>query len=203
MKMVDKHRKLNRVVNIRAISRMGLLIFMLLFYGCDQTHLKQIDSNSAHDIEIFDAIVNSVFEANGFLDADKFSYKLVKENGQRHYVVNYLFPGQNDLNHWIVAISVAKAGEFIDPDEYEALRKTLPGTSKEKLGKRYMDVELINIPSSFAPRGLFSGTVFTTLDDQYDIRILLSDMLPENITPPRFDHDAAARMILERYTKKS
>jgi hypothetical protein len=202
MKNYQKPRKSNRTRIIRLVPSIGLLIFMFLSYGCNYPASTQIDADKSHGIDKFDAIINSVFEANGFLDADRFSNKLVRENGQRHYVVNYLFPTQNDINHWIVAISVAKSGEYINPAEYDAIQKTLQRPSNEKLGKRYMDVDLINIPTSFAPRGLFSGMVFTTPDDTYDIRILLSDMLSDNATPPNFDHDAAARMILELYTKK-
>ena len=203
MKNYNNHLKLNGTTNIRLFLRMGMLICMFSIYGCNYTSSNQIDLDKSHDIVIFNSIVNSVFETNGFLDADQFSNKLVKENGQRHYVVRYLVPAQNELTHWIVVISVAKSGEYINSAEYDALQKTLQSQSNEKLGKRYMDVDLINIPSSFAPRGLFSGMVFTTPDDKYDIRILLSDLLPENATPPSFDHDAAARMILELYTKKS
>ena len=64
-----------------------------------------------------------------------------------------------------------------------------------------MDVDLINTVTDFAPHGMFSGIVFTTLDSKYDIRILLSDMLPKDVVPPKFDHDAVGRLILEMYSK--
>lgn len=203
MKNFVKIIKLNCTPTIRVLFCMGMLICMFLFSGCHSPASKQVESGTSLDIDMFDSIVNSVFEANGFEDTGKFSYKMVTENGQRHYVVNYLFPARNDLAHWIVAISVAKSGKYINPAEYDAIQKTIQSPSNEKPGKRYMDVELINIPTGFAPRGLFSGMAFTTPDDKYDIRILLSDMLPSSVTPPSFDHDAAARMMLALYSKKS
>lgn len=175
---------------------------MLLFYGCDSNSLKPNNFGQLHGIENFDEIINLVFEFNGFLDAAIFQKKLVIENVQRHYVVNYTAPNQNELTHWIIVISVAKSGEYIDSAKYDAIQKTLKGTPIEKIGKRYMDVDLINTASSFAPRGMFTGMVVTTHDDKYDIRILLSDMLEDDATPPNFDHEGIAKMILELYARK-
>jgi hypothetical protein len=105
----------------------------------------------------------------------------------------------NDQAHWIIAISVAEAGEYINIDKYKSNEKTHPTLLKPVYAKRFIDVDFINIPTSYAPRGLFSGMAATTLDDKFDIRIMVSNLLPDDIPPPAFDHDHIAEMTFTSY----
>ena len=114
-------------------------------------------------IHRFDGIVESALESHGFKKPDRFSYKVVEEGQQRHYVVRYLWepdPAEiDDLVHWIAAISVAKAGTFIDSTRYEAIEKAYPAASRPKYAKRYLEADDINISTNYAPKGMFSGMI--------------------------------------------
>jgi hypothetical protein len=50
---------------------------------------------------------------------------------------------------------------------------------------------------------MFSGMIVTTLDGKYDVKIMASNLLPEDIPPPAFDHDSIGKMILEKYALQS
>lgn len=178
-----------------------LLLTSFTFYACGSNTINSTETGQLKGTDRFDSIVQQVFKNAGLMDSTKFSFNLVTGDGERHYVVKYLTPAKDDLTHWIVAVSVAEAGKYIDPIEYDAILKTLPEGNKPVLGKRYMDVDLINKATDFAPPGMFSGNAFTTNDEKYDIRILLSDMLPKDATPPKFNHDAVGSEILEMYNK--
>jgi hypothetical protein len=159
------------------------------------------------DIELFDSIVDQVLDTNGYKNPKQFSFQRIDEGQQRHYVVNYLMEQTqekpNAHEHWILTISVAEAGDFIDIAKYEANEKTHPTVLKPAYAKRYIDVDFINIPTSYAPSGLFSGMAATTLDEKFDIRIMVSNLLPGDVQPPEIDFDRIGKMIFDSYVLKS
>ena len=182
-------------------TRVMFLLSVFAFYACGSNAINSTETEQPGDIDRFDKIVPQVFKNVGLMNNARFSFNIVTGDGEPHYVVKYLNPASDEMSQWIVAVSVAFAGKYIDPDKYDAIQKTLQTGNSPALGKRYMDVDLINTATDFAPPGMFSGMVFTTLDGKYDIRILLSDMLPKDVVPPKFDHDAVGRLILEMYSK--
>jgi hypothetical protein len=188
---------LTSLVPTRAI----FLLALFAIYSCASNATEAIEAERPSGIDIFDTIVPKAFKNAGLMDGARFSFNTVTGTGEKHYVVKYLVPANEEMAHWIVAVSVAEAGKYIDSNKYDAIQKTLPPGNNPTLGKRYMDVDLINTATDFAPQGMFSGIVFTTFDSKYDIRILLSDMLPEDTVPPKFDHNAVGRMILDLYNK--
>lgn len=184
------------------ILHMAIILWPLIHSGCSIPNKKE-----GTGIHRFDAIVESVLERQGFKKPDRFIYKVVEEGQQRHYVVRYLWepdPAKiDDLAHWIAVISVAKAGTFIDSARYEAIEKAYPAASSPKFAKRYLEADDINISTNYAPRGVFSGMIVTTLDNRYDVKIMASNLLPDDIPPPTFDHDSIGKMILEKYATQS
>ena len=104
----------------------------------------------------FDTIVPQALNAAGLMDSNKFSFNIVKHTDERHYVVRYLTPAKDNLTHWIVAVSVAPASTCIDIAQYEETQKAFPKGFKPTMGKRFMDVDKINVATDFAPPGMFS-----------------------------------------------
>lgn len=183
-------------------AAIAVAIICVFGFGCDRKKLQKTP-----DIQTFDSIVDSTLKKYGFKDKDRFEFKMVTQAGQRHYVSKYLFDrGQqktDDQAHWIVAISVAKAGEFIDVAQYAKNEKEHPTASKPIYARRYVDVDFINIPTSYSPVGLFSGMSMTTIEERFDIRIMASNLLPDGVSPPEFYQNKVGRMILERYAALS
>ena len=183
------------------VIRIALIVLLLSTAGCPK-NTDQTDQG----IEKFDAIIASILTANGLMDAQRFNFQRVEEAERRHYVTTYRFDAgiekDNHIGHWIAVITVAHAGELIDIASYRANQKRHPTTKEPAYAKRLMDVDIINVPTSYTPRGMFSGLCMTTLDEQFDVRIMASNLLPDNVAPPAFEHDKIGKMILEAYASQ-
>lgn len=183
------------------ISSIHLMLFLIIS-ACASNTTNDTKTNHSEGLDRFDTIVPQALKTAGLMDSNKFSFNIVKHTDERHYVVRYLIPAKDDLKHWIVAVSVAPAGKYIDIAKYEETQKAFPKGFKPIMGKRFMDVDIMNVPTDFAPPGMFSGMAYTTPDGKYDVRILLSDLLPKDSIHPKFDWDSVGRKILELYNKE-
>lgn len=144
-----------------------------------------------------DDIVSVVLREEGY-GSGRFHLKDVREGSKRHFLAVYAFPAQApvELAHWMLEVSTAPAGGLIDEAAYASAADP---TVQAPLGSRYMAVDRINVRTSYAPPGLFTGIAFTTRDGRFDIQITASNLLPDRVAAPRFDANELGARMLARY----
>jgi hypothetical protein len=99
----------------------------------------------------------------------------------------------------VCAIAVAPSGKLLDAGAHERRRKQ-PRSAAEtardfpQIGKR-AQLELLG----FGPGGAAFGLTFTTSDGKLDVKVTVSNLLPEGVDVPDFDIEGTARRIALRY----
>lgn len=163
------------------------------------------------DLPVFDKIITKDVLAGKDVNTSLFSYETRKEDKIRHYFFAYQFDKTANDEHYICLISVADAGRFIDPQQYEEEF----GRRKQEYMKCYPDQWrrqlLIDFPKIgsraqrgnqfVGPGGASYDLLLTTSDGRYDIKILISNLMPDTIEGPDLDVELIATAISERYNK--
>ncbi|MBI3188048.1 MAG: hypothetical protein HYZ31_09340 [Gammaproteobacteria bacterium] len=195
---MNQVRHNHAVPELHFIVRAMSLCCLILCFAASAAPVS--NANSATDPSRLDTVIRQVLQQHGYLDSKQYKYHLVSDKGEQHHVIR-LIAAPDEHQHWIIAISAALSGVYINPTEYDELQARAGNTGKEPMGKRFIDKDMYNIQTIYAPPGVFSGIVVTTADNRYDIRVMLSNMLPESMVPPNFDHDLVTRQILTEYEK--
>jgi hypothetical protein len=166
-------------------------------------------NNALPDLRIFDDLITRKLVASGFKRPIKFSFKVFEEDKTRSYISDYQFPRKKPTQHYTCSISVAPAGTFIAPQEYERRRAEVKREYSDR-GEEYL---LHRFPpigkraqqdfSTFGPGGAIFGLTFTTSDGKFDVRISISNVLPDDVETPVFDIDGTAKRISQLYDRKS
>ncbi|MDC0711206.1 hypothetical protein POL68_22240 [Stigmatella sp. ncwal1] len=139
--------------------------------------------------------VASVFPPRAHLDSQ---FKWV--DGVQSLIVDYSFDRHDPAEHYLLLVSLAPAGHFLNPIQYEARRAAFQQTG------RSLEAEFPSIGLraqreffGFGPGGASYGLTFTTQDGQQDVRVAVSLLLPNTVNEPNLDLDAFARHIEARY----
>jgi hypothetical protein len=161
------------------------------------------------DLKIFDSLITRKLVASGFKKPIKFSFKITEEDNVRGYVSAYQFPHRNKYEHYICSINVATAGTFIDTQEYERRRaeykREHPDRGEEDLLREFPPIgkRAQQDFSAWGPGGSVYGMSFTTSDGKFDVRITISNLLPNGVKTPDFDIGEMAKRISQLYDRKS
>ncbi|MGD9217460.1 MAG: hypothetical protein PVJ84_21790, partial [Desulfobacteraceae bacterium] len=104
------------------------------------------------------------------------------------------FKKTDPYHHYICSISVASAGTFINPQQYQKEYNRLQNDHKRASPDRWQQRLLLDFPDigsraqwghiSAGPGGASFQLMFTTSDGRYDIKALISNLLPENVESP-------------------
>jgi hypothetical protein len=142
-------------------------------------------------LTLFDDIITRMEMARGFEREIPFSFNVHEESNARVYVGVYEFPRTRPAQHYVFSAVVAPAGVLLDVREYERRRAEFerqPNLSEDALraefpaiGKRAQRDVL-----TFGPGGAAYGLTFATSDGTFDVRIVVSNLLPATVEPPNF-----------------
>jgi hypothetical protein len=161
------------------------------------------------ELRTFDDLITRKLVAAGFKRPIRFSFKVFEEDKTRTYVSDYQFPRKKPTQHFTCSISVAPAGTFLDPQEYERRRAEVKRDYSDR-GEEYLLHQFPPIGkraqqdfSTFGPGGGAFGLTFTTSDGKFDVRITISNVLPSEVETPDFDIIGTAKTISQLYDRKS
>lgn len=163
----------------------------------------------ADDRKLFDAIISKEILMGKNVQGNLFSLEAYQEGDIKRYVFEFKFKKTRPIQHYICALSVAKAGVFIDSEHYhDAYRrhekdyiKTNPGQWKRLLHHKYPEIgrRAQYGPVSAGPGGAAYDLSITTTDGQYDIKITISNLMPDTVEGPNLDIEQIAKTISDRY----
>lgn len=157
------------------------------------------------NVTLFDALITKDVIAGEFVPKKPLDFSVTEADaGVRRFSAEYRFDRRNAAEHYTLDISVAPAGHFLDPSAYknrrdsEAQDDTPSEADYPSIGKRARR-EFFGV----GPGGAAYGLTFTTTDGQFDIRIIVSNLMPAGVEEPQFDLDGFARRLSERYDAKA
>jgi len=162
---------------------------------------------TAPDLTAFDKIVTRELVASAFQRKVPVSFQVLADDSTRIYHGEYQFRHVDPADHYNCFIIVAAAGALLDSRTYEQRYSETERNYADR-GKEYLLSQFPPIGKraqrslfGFGPGGAAFGLTFTTSDGKFDVRIMVSSLLPTTIEDPRFDVDSAARRISELYDR--
>ena len=137
-----------------------------------------------------------------------FEIKNDKKNVKSYHFI-YKFNKKNPYHHYICIINVGEAGVFIQPDEYKKeysqikadYIKQNPKNWELLLEKDFPDIgyRAQMGPVAAGPGGSAYSLRLTTSDMRFDIEIVISNLLPDDVENPDLDIWDIAKKISNRY----
>lgn len=162
-------------------------------------------------LEIFNRIITSKIAIGKDATQYPFSLNTSTTKGTRDYVFELQFEKSDPYHHYICSISVASAGTFINPQQYQKQYNQLENEHKRAYPDRWQQQLLLDFPKigaraqwghmSAGPGGASFQLMFTTSDGKYDIKTLISTLLPENVESPDLELEQIAKAVSNRYNK--
>lgn len=160
--------------------------------GCPSTH-----RSSALLIErlIDTQTVMEVFPQKVHMD-----WRFARTDEVQSFIAEYVFERHQPNEHYSLEVSIAPAGRFLDPVRYEARRAVVQETG----GGIQSEFPAIGLRAQWelfgvGPGGSSYGLTFTTQDSQYDVRIVVSELLPETVAEPDINLEVFAQRLEARY----
>jgi hypothetical protein len=159
------------------------------------------------DLDVFDEIVTRAEMAAGFDRPHPFSFEVDQEDGARVYAADVAFARTARAQRYLCAVMVTAGGRLLDVDAHQRRRARFegePGHTAESLAGEFPSIgrraqrELF----AFGPGGAAFGLTFTTTDGKFDVRVMLSNLLPRSAEVPAFDVDETARRISLLYDER-
>jgi hypothetical protein len=127
------------------------------------------------------------------------------DGGARRYRFEHQFPGRRPDEHHVVDVSVAPAGRLLDVARYNerlaAFRRAYADRGPDYLKSQFPEIgrraqlEILGV----GPGGASSAVTFTTADERFDVRVVVSMLLPDGVKGPDCGVDSVARAIATRY----
>ncbi|MGH8621501.1 MAG: hypothetical protein ACRET3_05115, partial [Burkholderiales bacterium] len=145
----------------------------------------------------------------GYRQKVPLAFGVVDNDSTRVYWSEYQFARTDPWQHYTASVTVAKGGDLLDPRAYEERYRQMSRDSADRIeqylltqfphiGKRaHWDVGLAG------PGGATFGLTFTTSDGRYDVRIMVSNLMPTGIDDPDFHIEGTARRISDLYDKSA
>lgn len=188
------------------IARQCMLIAHLVLLLCVSLC---VNGQPLPELKKFDKLITRELVAAGFKQTIQFSFKVSESEKTRVYESAYQFKQRSPEEHYTCSISVAPAGVLLDPHEYERRRADAGQRAANRRGE-YLSEEFPSIGKralrqvfGAGPGGAAYGLTFTTSDGKFDIRIMVSNLLPEGVKDPDFDILKTAQNISRLYEHKS
>jgi hypothetical protein len=114
--------------------------------------------------------------------------RFLEEEGVQGFVAELPFERRRSEQHFLFMVALAPAGRFLGTSPHEA-DTVLPGWGWRARREFF----------GLGPGGSSYGLTLTTGDGRYDIRLGISELLPEGVDAPEVDLDRWARRMAERY----
>ncbi|MGH8621499.1 MAG: hypothetical protein ACRET3_05105 [Burkholderiales bacterium] len=159
------------------------------------------------DLTAFDTIITPELITAGYRQKVPLAFGVVDNDSTRVYWSQYQFTRADPAEHYTCAITVAKAGQLLDRREHEERYRRFQRDYADR-GPDYLVHEFPHIGRraqrefiAFGPGGAAFGLAFTTSDGRYDLRIVVSNLLPNGVDDPDCDVDATAKRISDLYDK--
>lgn len=160
------------------------------------------------DIIVFKKIITKELMTAGFKQPDvALVFQTKQKNGTQIYEAMVNFTQTNPDQHYVSSISVAKVGTFLSPADYEQ-RKTAvkqeAGNTTDKMRNQFPDIGKRATQEFWGagPGGASFGLTFTTSDENFDVQIAVSNLLPDGVEDPDFNVEATARKISNLYDQR-
>jgi hypothetical protein len=173
--------------------------------------VSNVYCNGKSKLEIFDCIITSKIVIGKDVTKYPFSLSTSTAQGTRDYIFKLQFKKTDPYHHYICSISVASAGTFINPQQYQKEYNQLENEHKQASPDRWQQQLLLDFPNigaraqwghgSAGPGGASFQLMFTTSDGRYDIKTLISNLLPENVESPDLELEQIAKAISDHYNK--
>ena len=156
------------------------------------------------EYEFFDSYINNEFVTHTLHQNYPLDFIVENRNNTRSYSYTLKFKQTHDNQYYLFSLVVAKAAVLLNPDEYRADYKEFiehhsaseVETKFPKIGKR-AEKET----GFFGPGGSSYSIVFTTSDGQFDVKLVVSMLLPENVDSPNIDIRRVAQLVSAEYDK--
>lgn len=187
-------------MTIRKTILRSQISYSLLFFGL--ISFTACSSNSPSIIhsgfDIFDSFLNNQFVKNKLNQDYPLEFIVDTLDNKKSYSYTLKFNQINENQYYLFGVAVAKAGVLLNADELKSDKKNADSSLNEinfpRIGKRAK-----RETGFFGPGGSSYGLVFTTTDGLYDVKIVVSMLLPENVDSPDIDIRHAARTISNIY----
>jgi hypothetical protein len=157
------------------------------------------------EYKVFDSFLNEKFIKSNINQNRDFDFKIDNIDNKRSYSYTLKFKQTSENQYFLFGVVVAKAGVLLNKDEYEAERKKI---ERKKSDPSVLETQFPNIGKRamketgfFGPGGSSYGLVFTTSDGLYDVKLVISLLLPDTIDSPEIDIRNAAQLISNAYDK--
>jgi len=161
------------------------------------------------DLKSFDRIITRNCLAAGYRDSVPLSFGVAEQDSTRVYWSEYEFRRTDVGDHYTSSITVAKGGTLLDPQAHEERYQKTKRDSADR-GEQYLLSQFPDIGKRAhwdvlvaGPGGAAFGLTFTTSDGRYDVRIIVSNLLPAGVDEPDFDIDGTARRISALYDRSA
>lgn len=181
---------------------MGIWDFVRFFvlYGALASGAPGCASTNGLRTALIERLVDKQSAANALHPNVPLDSRFIQADEVQSFIADHPFERRNSAEHYTLQVSVAPAGRFLDPVQYEARRATFQQAGAE-MHAEFPAIGLRAQREFFGagPGGASYGLTFTTRDGQYDVRISVSALLPEGVTEPNLDLEAFARDIEARY----
>lgn len=179
---------------------MGNFARLVVLYGVLASGAWGCASTKGSHTALIERLVDERSAANAFQPRARLDSRFLQEDGVQSFIADLPFERRSPAEHYVLVVSVAPSGRFLDPAQYEARRAAFQQTGA---GMR-AEFPAIGLRAQrelfgFGPGGAAYGLTFTTRDGQYDVRIMVSSLLPDSVTEPELDLEALARDIEARY----
>lgn len=165
--------------------------------------------NKAVNLKLFDTVVTKDILMGKDVQMNRFALEINEERNVRSYLFEFQFKKTDPIQHYICAISVARAGAFIDPKLYEADYNRLKNEYMKANPGRWMQQLRLDFPEigrraqyghiAAGPGGAAFDLSMTTSDGMHDVKILISNLMPESVEGPDLDIEKIAKAISDRY----
>ena len=158
---------------------------------------------AANNFEFFDFYINDEFVKNTLSQNFPLDFKIEDVDNARSYSYTLRFIKTNKYQYYGFGVVVAKAGIFLDAEKYNIEFKKIFQQNPAKVETEFPHIgkHAEMEPGFFGPGGSSFSLVFTTSDGKYDVRLVISMLLPNKVDSPDIDLKHAARIISVAYDK--
>jgi hypothetical protein len=153
---------------------------------------------------VFDSLITRELIAEFWSPAPAFKFAstipTAPAQAIKHFTAELEFARQNEQQHYIVDVALAEAGHYLQANTFQQRKDS----DIQRDAAAIADYPAIGARAKreflgAGPGGAAYGLTFTTTDQRFDVRITVSNLLPENITAPTFDVDGLAQRLSQSY----
>lgn len=168
-------RRSSPAMGIRVYPAIVCLILLSLLFGCESYTGKQPTTLDKAGFQTF-------YGGNTPIDFNKVN----TESGAK-LAIDYLFTKQNQHQHYNVVIEFSPAGKLLVKEEYEKAKNESHRT--DNAAKHAQRFPQIGFKAQYyflgaGPGGAAEKLVFTSSDKRWDVSIVVSNLLPDNVQLP-------------------